>query len=142
MTFYLICGLQGSGKTTLAHKLSKEFNAKVFSYDDIPGAMDMSNSHYLIKEQWVNDMNKELEQGNNVICDGTLLNSYVRKDLLSQIIPCRKELIFKLTPLDICIERNKNRENSIPEDIIHIAFQMLETPSLDEGWDKIYVNKD
>lgn len=140
---YLLCGIPGSGKTTLANRLSGQFGCKVYSYDDVYRD-DASDTE--TKNKWFCDIRADLLSGHSVVCDCRCLDSYTRKWILQQFadIPCKKVLLFKVVPLEICLERNAQREGKakLSEEHIRRCLMSLEPPTKDEGWDKIYVYKD
>lgn len=139
MTLYLICGIPGSGKTTLAHELAEQHQAKIHSYDDIPNARRNLDKDGKIKAQWIEAMNADLLAGYSVVCDSTNLTSESRKWIIERLIPCKKVIIVKDVPLEVCLQRNKGREYEVPEYQIKMAAQFIEPINRDEGWDKFYV---
>ena len=143
-TIYLISGIPGSGKTTLAHQLAEQHNATVHSYDALPGANTKASMDGSVKQAWLQAIREDLQTGKSVICDGLNLTVAERKELLSYVadIPCEKVLHMKVVPLKTCLQRNRERQARLPDFIIEQAAQKMEAPTKDEGWDKIYVYKD
>jgi tRNA uridine 5-carbamoylmethylation protein Kti12 len=141
-TLYLICGIPGSGKTTLAHQLARQHNAKIHSYDNIPNARQNSDRDGIIKKQWIEAMNADLRNGHSVVCDSTNLTSDSRKWVTQRLVSCKKVLIVKVVPMEVCLQRNKGREYEVPEHRIELARQALEPPTPDEGWDQILISRD
>lgn len=143
-TCYVLCGIPGSGKTTLAHQLAEQHNAIVHSYDDIPNAwgnLDVDGSFY---RQWMDNIKTDLQNGNSVVCDSTALTSENRKQMLNEVseFNCKKILFVKVAPVDVCVQRNKGRFREVPEYQIELSARLLEPPTKEEGWDAIYVCKD
>lgn len=143
INLYFICGLPGSGKTTLAYKIAEQNNAIVHSFDDIPGAwgnVDRDNKFF---EQWISEIKTDIENNKNVVLDCIALGSGMRKGILKRFsdFELHKILVFKATPLEECIKRNKNRERVVPENRIREGVLYLQAPTKDEGWDEIYINK-
>lgn len=135
---YILCGIPGSGKTTYARKLAKELNAMLYSYDERPGANQlgkMNSSHVAMWQDILNDLNS----GNDVICDDVHTTKKQRASILDALkdANCRKVLVVMSTPLNLCIERNANRPNRIPDIIIRSIYKTYDSPTLDEGWDEI-----
>lgn len=143
-TIYVLLGLPGSGKTTLAHHIANKYGATIQSYDDVPGANNMGYSFKKVKEDWVSNIRNDLLQGQNVVIDGLLLYSKDRVEMLSALddIDCVKFLLYKQVPVEICLERNRGREARLPDFIIQQSARKLEPPSKDEGWDQIFLYKD
>lgn len=141
---YVLCGIPGSGKTTLSHQLAEQHNAIVHSYDDIPNAWGNRDADGSFYRQWMDNIKNDLRSGNSVVCDSTALTSYNRKEILKEVseIDCEKVLIVKVVPVEVCVQRNKGRFREVPEYQIELSARLLEAPAKDEGWDKILVYRD
>ena len=141
---YVLCGIPGSGKSTLAHQLAERHNATVHSYDDIPNAWGNRDIDGAFQRQWFDNIKADLQNGNSVVCDGTALTSECRKLLLKEIadFDCKKILIVKAVPIEVCVQRNKGRFREIPEYQIELSARLLEAPTADEGWDEILISRD
>lgn len=137
LTLYVLCGIPGSGKSTIAHKLVEQHDATLCSYDTLPGANDQKNRKDLHPTLFANIRNA-LSVG-NVICDDMNITKKRRLDLLSAVsdIQCEKILFVITTPIDECLRRNANRESRLPDFVLIQSQYMFESPSLDEGWDEI-----
>ena len=136
-------GIPGSGKTTLAHKLGEQCDAIVHSYDDMLMANTKHSMSGNVKRAWIQNMRDDLLQGHNVVCDGMPLTIKDRLELVAAFadIPCEKILCIKTVPLDICLQRNRERQRRLPDFVIEQAAQKLEMPINNEGFDEIYVYK-
>lgn len=143
-TLNLLSGIPGSGKTTLAHELAQQHNATVHSYDDMPEANTKASMDGSVKQAWIQNIRKDLQSGKSVICDGLNLTVTERKELLAQFanIPCKKFLHMKVVPLEICLQRNRERQARLPDFVVEQAAQRMEAPTMYEGWDKIYLYKE
>lgn len=144
MRAYVLCGIPGSGKTSLAAQLAEQDNAAVHSFDDVPNAWGNPDVDGKFFRQWMENIKKDLQDGNSVVCDSTALNSVSRKLILKElsVFNCEKVLCIKVVPVEVCLERNKNRLQKVPDDHIRRTARMLEAPAKDEGWDKILVYRD
>lgn len=144
ITIYLISGIPGSGKTTLAHQLVEQYNATVHSYDEMPGANTKGSMDGSVKQAWLQRIREDLQTGKSVICDGLNLTVAERKELLETFadIPCKKVLYVKIVPLETCLQRNRERKARLPDFVIEQSAQRMEAPTNDEGWDEIYVCRD
>ena len=142
-TIYLISGIPGSGKTTLAHQLAEQYNATVHSYDALPGANTKASMDGSVKQAWLKAIREDLQVGNSVICDGLNLTVADRKELLAAFadIPCKKVLYMKIIPLETCLQRNRERKARLPDFVVEQSAERMEAPTKDEGWDEIYVCK-
>lgn len=130
--------MQGSGKSTYARQLSKDVGAKLYEIDEFYSGHKLLN-HREITELLHTNIQNDLLNGLNVVCDGTYATKFVRKNLLDSIanITCIKTIIVMGTPLDECIKRNESRNNKVPKAVLMKFAEMYQKPTLDEGWDKI-----
>lgn len=141
---YLLSGIPGSGKTTLAHELAEQHNATVHSYDDFPGANTKASVDGSVKRAWMEAIREDLQAGKSVVCDGLNLTVKERKELLAMVadIPCKKVLVVKVVPLDVCLQRNRQRKERLPDFVVEQSARKMEPPTDDEGWDVIYVDRE
>lgn len=140
-TVYVLSGIPGIGKTTLAHQLAEQYNATVHSYDELPGANTKASMDGSVKRAWLTAIREDLHGGNSVICDGLNLTVAERKELLSYVadIPCKKILYVKIVPLETCLQRNRERQARLPDFVVEQSAERMEPPTKDEGWDTIYL---
>lgn len=129
-TLYVLCGVPGSGKTTLSKQLAETEGLTRFSYDE----MRCFNLRDLM-----NPTAKALQNGNSVIVDNVNNRIKGRETLLHFVknIPCKKVLIFMDTPLEECQRRNASRQYPLPGYFIDSIHQGMQKPTLDEGWDEV-----
>lgn len=142
MMFYILCGIPGSGKTTIATQLAQEQDAKLYSYDVIRHDSKLSffeDICALIYEK----INIDLSSGYDVVYDAPNHRLKYRKDILNTIsdIPCKKICVVLLTSFEECLKRNANREARLPDFVLHDLYNKFEFPTLDEGWDDIWYYK-
>lgn len=138
----VMCGLQCSGKSTIAAALSNKFNAKVVSSDEI------RKQH----TDWKNDtifkflfqqINSYLQSGLNVILDATNTTIKMRKQIFSNIkYDCKKICYIINIPYHVCqarlFERNKQLDTHIvPMEVLDKYYKSFEIPFYNEGWDLI-----
>ena len=135
---YILCGMPASGKTTYSQQLAKQLNAKLYCYDDIPQSSNPKKFEMLHKQMWANILN-DLQQGFDVVCDDLHTTKKQRADILNAVknAECEKVLIVLNTPLEICLERNRNRKRRLPDFVVTSIHKTFERPTLNEGWDKI-----
>lgn len=129
-TLYVMCGIPGSGKSTLSKKLANEQNLVRLSLDE----MGYVRQHKLIPH-----IVDALKEGKSVVADSLYTKEKWRTELLKAVKPigCRCVLLHMSTPLDECIRRNAGRENTLPDFVIEDIYNSIEPPTLDEGWDEI-----
>ncbi len=77
--------------------------------------------------------------------DATNLVREQRRDFIEigQRRNCSIEALFFDVPLEVCLERNRNRLRQVPEDVMQKMAANLEPPTLEEGFTRIVrVRKD
>ena len=129
----VLCGIPGSGKTTLA----KTLQGKLYSFDELV-TVNTIEGHEETQKQMYKDIQIDLLNGETVIVDHLLITRDKRKELLSYVPSDCKKICYVLnTPLEDCLERNRNRENRLPDFVITQSAGKYEIPTLDEGWGEI-----
>lgn len=140
-TLIVLCGIPGSGKTTLSKQLAEQYNAKLYCFDNLPKAHHPKYANDVRTQMWL-DIAEDLRNGHSIVCDDLHTKLKWRSGLLSAIcgIPCEKKLVIMETPLQECIRRNANRKFRLPDNIIIRIHHSYETPIIDEGWDEIIMH--
>lgn len=138
MTLCVLCGIPGSGKTTLSKQLTNRYKAKLYCFDNLPGAHSPKR-HKAVREQMWHGIAEDLRNGFDVVCDDLHSLTEWRRGLLAAVsgIECKKVLIVMDTPLDECLRRNANREARLPDFVLHDMHKKYQPPELLEGWDEI-----
>lgn len=145
----LMCGIPASGKSTTAHFLQQSIgNAPIVSMDDIREELFCTRKYQkqggLVYGLSVGKTVRLLQERDVVIYDATNRTRKARKEIVKYIqqrVKCIVYCVYVATPLDIAIERNKNREEDIqvPEAVIHRMFNTLEPPTEEEKYfEKIF----
>lgn len=141
-TLYVLSGIPGSGKTTLAKSLEERLRAKRHSYDDFPNARGNPDKDGAILKSYYAAIKDDLKNGYDVVVDDGNLTILHRLRMLEEFkdIPCKKIIMIMETPLDVCIKRNEMRQGveKVREVHIRLAHEVMERPSSIEGWDAIY----
>lgn len=130
---FVLCGIQGSGKTTVA-KLIESMGAKRYSHDELI-------ADNISKAQMHQRAVDELIKGNSVVLDAIYTTKNQRKQVLFDVanISCKKVVIVMNTPYDECLRRNAKREKPIPQRSIEYTKSLYQLPTYDEGWDEIII---
>ena len=137
----IIHGSLGSGKSTIAKELASRLGAvrvqiddvlaehKLDTHDDyeasIPAANFIQALDFMLPE-----IRTELNSGHVVILDGCFYHKEVMDYLLANVQSSPYVFTLK-APLDVCIERDRNRLKPIGEDVAREVFAL--TSQLDFG---------
>lgn len=138
MLLIVLCGIPGSGKTTLSEQMADEQDAVLYCFDKRKGAFSPTKAPS-VRQQMYAEIAEDLRSGKSVVCDDVNVYKAYRKNILNAVsgIDCRKVLIVLTTPLDECLRRNANRKCRLPDALIHGINGAYEPPTLEEGWDEI-----
>ena len=138
----VMCGLPASGKSTYAEWLASNahfyrvcpdlIRKDLYGDENIQGdgKQVFSIAHYQMREIG--------SVGGNVVFDATNTNAKRRKELVKKMRPYFDVIILKWfnTPINVCFERNAQRERQVPEEVIrHMAQNFFNKPTIDEGFD-------
>lgn len=119
----IFCGIPGSGKSTiakiLAKKLDKLGSIKLFISDEISGQVYKRISK-LLKEN--------LNKVDYIVVDATFYKRKWREMVFKICGKDRVVLVYVDCPLKICLQRNKERKNPLPEKVLHIISHQMEKP--------------
>lgn len=142
--FIMLVGLPGSGKSTIAKHFQIE-RYRVHSSDEIREELlsDINNQskNGLVFETLHKRVREDLKEGRKVVYDATNIDYKKRMAVLDIIkdIECDKVCIIVATPYEECIRRNKERDRSIPEEVITRMYKNFYIPQYYEGWDEINI---
>ncbi len=128
----ILVGLPSSGKTTIAKILKnlikkkyKNFQVKIVDPDNIRNSISPNKFNHqkeqLVREKSLNDIRTGLVQGFIVISDDLNYYTSMRHDLkqIAEEKNLKYFIIHIATPLQICIEWNKERGEPIPQEVIY-----------------------
>lgn len=144
--FIMLVGLAGSGKSTYATKLCTKINNMYHvSSDNIREELFANRQHQgqngLVFETCCKKAIEYLKNSNSVVFDATNLRLKNRRNILSNIKTHTKNVKFEchviLTPCDLCIEQDSQREYSVSGDTIKKHRANFQIPFLEEGWNEI-----
>ena len=142
-TLFIMVGVPGSGKShflTTQNFPSDKF--LIVSRDKVRFSMISDKDEYFSKEkqvfkEFVNQIQKGLDNGKSVFADATHLNGVSRFKLINalklnnvNIIP-----IVINTPLKVCLERNAKRvgREKVPEDALRRMYFSMTDPANDSN---------
>lgn len=152
MTFFMMCGPAGSGKTTKATEFVKkdpQFRVWISSddirkeiYGDESIQTDAEYVFQLMEERTID----ALKRGKIVVYDAMNLRARDRKRMLDKLKGMFPELMCLCVsvevPLETALQRNSSRARQVPEKIIRSQFKRFESPTEKEGWDDILILND
>ena len=138
----LMCGIPASGKSTIAKKLSICLNnTPIVSMDDLRemlfGTRKCQKEGYLVYKLAANRIIRLFRDTDIVIFDATNRTKEARKQVIQDIqacVDCCIYCVFVNTPLDIALDRNLNRDESIqvPPIVIRRMYETLQPPTNEE----------
>lgn len=143
--FYMLVGLPGSGKSTIAKSLALEKDTKIFSSDELRkelwGNENTQGDNNELFNELHNRIIKSLKSNENCVYDATNINSKKRTQFLNTIkdIDCKKICIIVATDINVCLQRNNSRERKAPYEVIKKMYTSFQTPQYREGWDNITI---
>lgn len=140
----MLVGIPGSGKSFWASKeLNKLDNCIIYSSDALRKELygdenDQSNNSELFNELH-NRIRKSLNEGHSVIYDATNLSKKRRIRFLNTLGKVKKKCVLFMTDLNVCLERNRERNRNIPDAVIHRMYKNFNPPHYHEGFDEIEI---
>ena len=148
---WLLSGLPGSGKSTWARQKIAENGGVWCSRDEVRFSIVKENEEYFSHEDevfntWIKQINKALEnpEVKDVYIDATHLNDKSRNKVLNRLtkntdIEKITNVLF-LTPLETCLERNKQRSGRavVPEEVIR---NMAKTFQITERYPVLFIKE-
>lgn len=137
-TLYMMCGIPGSGKTTLAKvMLEQRPGLEYVSRDAIRFSLVDEKEDYFSKEPevfdtFVSEIATSLCRGRDVIADATHITAKSR----NRVLKCLSGLEYNLayivvdSPLEMCIANNNKRQGRerVPEAVIRQMYDNFERP--------------
>lgn len=163
----VMVGIQGSGKSTIAKELAKEYgqdwehtggpysdwggcamthiDAPIVSSDEIRKEFPNFGNEKVFKELY-SRVNKLLEKGANVIMDATNITIKARKQIFEMVkVPCEKIAYVINTSYEECVRRVKERnedpnQHFVPLDVVEKYWKSFQCPAKFEGWDEIILH--
>ena len=148
--FIMLVGIPGSGKTTIAERLLRDYaavnidigmvhissdNIREDLYGDASIQGDPSEVFSVMHKRTL----EALDNGDSVIYDATNVSRKDRASILSKLPAyVTKECMIVWAPIETCIERDVKRDRSVGRDVIDRMVKRFQAPYFDEGFDYIY----
>ncbi len=148
---YVLCGLQGSGKSTYAKKfqraMQKDETIVIASSDEVRRQYPDAKNETVF--QFVYQMaNDALADGKSVIIDATNITMKSRRQVFANIkVDCEKICVVFCTPYEECVKRVEVRNalqvatggsHIVPTSVLERYYKSFEVPFYEEGWDNIW----
>lgn len=147
--FYMLVGLPGSGKSSIAIKMIDEAEANQkpvwISSDcirkEIFGDESVQEESHKVFDTMRSRTQDALKLGKDVIYDACNISSKHRRAFLQNLkkLNCEKICVVVATPYDTCLERNASRCRVVPVEVIDRMYKTWTTPAYFEGWDSIKI---
>lgn len=162
-TLYIMCGIPGSGKSTIATNiprsmwdgnlmnvvesdqyrkllLTEQGYAVVHQHFLTNEEMSLKDKRRIEDKVWLGVKEGIIDAFNmkaDVVIDATNTEQWVLEDWfkLANEYEYKPKVIIMSTPLDVCIERNSNREQPVPEGIMSVMYNSF---IMSLGW--LYLN--
>lgn len=145
---FIMVGITASGKSYLAELLASKRNGEyikpiVHSSDNLRAELYGDINEQKHNGELFNELHKrikeDLRDGNDVVYDATNISKKRRRGFLNELvhIKCHKVCVCVLTPYEVCLQQNQNRERKVPEEAIRRMYLGWCPPALDEGFDNI-----
>ena len=140
--FYLLVGLPGSGKSKIAEEY-REKGAHVFSSDALRKELFGNETDQKHNAEVFDELHKRikasLRNGQDTVYDACNIDKRRRAAFLNELknIECEKVCLCVMTPYEICLERNKARERTIPERVIKRMYLNWCPPDVAEGFNSV-----
>lgn len=144
-TLYIMIGLSGSGKSTVAEKISEQTGATIVSSDrlrlELYGDENDQAHNDKVFAAFRNKTKHLLRNGESIIADATHLTVKTRKALLdiAKRIDCHKEAVVLATAGNLCICNDSRRERTVGSSVIRQQMSRFQIPCYEEGFDGISI---
>lgn len=141
-TLFVMTGLPGAGKSTIAKQSFKDI-AVILSSDDyrlrLTGDESDQSINNKVFEELYRDARTHLAAGKNVLIDATNVTYKARKKAIQIGKECHSRIfsVFVYTPIDECIENDAKRDKKVGKDVIEKYLKIFEYPQGFEGFDGI-----
>ena len=154
----LVCGLPGSGKSEFSRQFFADSGRDRVNRKEIHRLLyemihfgkrwtemefDALDEH-LVKHVERKIIEQLLQNNQKVLVDNTSVSESSRKAYISIAHQMRKSIgaIFLHTPPATCLQRNREREDPVPERVISNLAAEIDLPGTAEGFKEVLVLKD
>lgn len=154
----LVCGLPGSGKSHFAERFFKSGGYRRVNRKELRRMLyEMTNfgekwsesrfaavDEYLVKHVERRIIEHLLQNKQKVLVDNTCVSATSREWYVGVAAQAHKSagVVFLNTPARACMERNRKREDPVPETVISNLAAGIELPTSREGFREMLVVKE
>ena len=146
-TMWVLVGLSGSGKSTIATQIANENpNTIIVSSDaireELTGNYEDQEHNEEVFKIFHNRIRKNLENKKNVIADATNLTMKSRRAIMMKVndLEVHKVCVIIPKPFEQCKIDNKNREHPVPNEVLDKQIRRFQIPFYEEKFDEIQIN--
>jgi predicted kinase len=138
-----MCGIPGSGKSTMAKELRVKYASTIIEPDAFRLELTGQTYYYPIENHvWAivkTTLNVLLRMEHDVILDATSLTVDRRKEWvkLAKKFDVPSIVYTMLTPQSTCIIRNSSRVFPVPDDVMRKQMDTFTVPSIREGFSSV-----
>lgn len=142
--FIMLVGLPASGKSTYAEELKRN-GFHIHSSDKIRkelyGDVNSQDKNVDVFAELHKRIKTDLQNDISCVYDATNMSMKRRIAFLEEIkkYECKKICVLFVVPIEICKERNQNRERKVPDDVFDKMLKQFQCPYYYEGWDNIEI---
>lgn len=145
-TLWVMCGLSGSGKSTVAAQITENNeNTVIISSDaireELTGNYEDQEHNEEVFKIFHDRIRKNLENKKNVVADATNLTMESRRAILMKVngLNIRKVCVIIPKPFEQCKENNLHREHPVPDFVLDKQIRKFQIPFYNEGFDDIVI---
>ena len=141
---YIMVGVPGSGKSTVAKELSEQNGAIILSSDSIRkelyGDENIQGDGRFVFKTLFERANNAISNGFDIIIDATNVDRKARKNVFKSLKgEFNATAVFVDTDINECLRRNNLRERVVPEEIIMKFYNRLTIPEKSEGFSNVII---
>lgn len=143
----VMCGLSGSGKSTIARNSLDSFNNPVIVSSDVireelTGKVEDQSKNDEVFKLFHERIRKNLENKHDVIVDATNLTMKSRRAIMMKIngLDVHKICYVIPKPFEECKKDNINREHPVPNEVLEKQIKRFQIPFKEEGFDEIFIH--